>query len=356
MNKFQVLVLMFGVLTSCAKHSVEPLPIPAFPYQAILDSCDDNVFPEIGNDGEGFDPITNNIEYCHIPDSLQGNTLVDSLSLYYNIVLAYNTVAYDISTTSRYCEDSDFDAELYASAIQTANLEGISDSEIRNTLGEICSQVAASIRKGLDPGEESYPSVGKFYERFDTFEARLMGARIDSVEYDPSVIIPYYDEIHLKAISDTINYRDELMQMTLREEDFQKKCIYARELANSYFVVRADPLEIVSVIDPLLKDGRYSPLLFELWLIWRAHLQQHIFGGPSNDSAMYNLFYNSMRNRVAGTCMSYLSTNPTDKLAFKVFVRLARRYCIVRNSGCYIGNNSYLDELDLYNECLKNSK
>lgn len=170
------------------------------------------------------------------------------------------------------------------------------------------------------------------------------------VEFNLSEILEDYAGIHAMAISDTTTFRSELLQKVLREPDFNKKCVLAREFAYAnYKSPYRDDKELVAVIDPILRENKYSPLLGELWLIWRTALQKNILSGPSNDSAMYNLFYNDMRNRIALVYIAYLKTHPYDKLAFNKFVSLAMEYNITRNR-CLFGNNSLLDEMSLYDE------
>ena len=102
------------------------------------------------------------------------------------------------------------------------------------------------------------------------------------------------------------------------------------------------------MIDQILRFNQYSPLLGELWLMWRTALQKNIFSGPSNDSAIYNLFYNDMRNHIALTYITHLAEHPKDEIAFLSFFNLAMEYNITRNSPCLFGNNSLLDEKNLY--------
>ena len=105
---------------------------------------------------------------------------------------------------------------------------------------------------------------------------------------------------------------------------------------------------MVAVLDKLLRANKYSPLLGELWRMWRVALQINIFGSRSNDGAMYNLFYNDMRNRVALIYIAHLKTHPYDKIAFKEFLRLAQVHNITRNSPCMFGNNANLEDMELF--------
>lgn len=111
-------------------------------------------------------------------------------------------------------------------------------------------------------------------------------------------------------------------------------------------------MELVAVLDPILRAGKYSPLLEQLWIAWRANLQ-FIFASPSNDSAIYNLFYNDMKNRVAVAYLTYINEHPTDKVALTAFINLAHEHNILRYGS--MGNTANEYYYDLYNK-LKSDK
>lgn len=90
--------------------------------------------------------------------------------------------------------------------------------------------------------------------------------------------------------------------------------------------------------------------------MWRCMLQINIFSNRSNDSAMYNLFYNQMRNQVALVYIAHLKTHYHDKLAFKEFARLTITYNIVRNSECMFGNNGNLEDMELFYSVFQSEK
>lgn len=326
------------------------LKVPAFPYQTYLDSIgEDEYFPTIGEDGAGFDAISNKIRYPEMPDTLSLSHFADSLLQFYNVAIAFNTVAYDVSTAERYMDEVDFGLEQ-ADALDSINVSGIHLPEIKKALVKLSRQAAQWIRSGKKPNEQKNDEVGEFYEVFNAFRNPLFDAHLSDVEFNLSEILEDYAGIHAMAISDTTTFRSELLQKVLREPDFNKKCVLAREFAYAnYKSPYRDDKELVAVIDPILRENKYSPLLGELWLIWRTALQKNILSGPSNDSAMYNLFYNDMRNRIALVYIAYLKTHPYDKLAFNKFVSLAMEYNITRNR-CLFGNNSLLDEMSLYDE------
>ena len=137
MNKHTILlaiVVIVVTIVSCGnKTPDDELRAPQFPYQSYLDSVDaneDEIFPTIGDDGNGFNAISHKIRYPQIPDSLSLNHFADSLLQFYNIVLAFNTMAYDIGTAERYMSESDSGLEQ-ADALYSINLSGISDREIK---------------------------------------------------------------------------------------------------------------------------------------------------------------------------------------------------------------------------------
>lgn len=353
------LALLAYMLYACNgnKESFTDLKVPAFPYQTYLDFIgEDESFPTIGNDGGGFDAISNNICYPEMPDTLSLSLFADSLLQFYNVAIAFNTIAYDVSTAERYMEEADFMLEQ-ADALDSINVAGIHDPEIKDALVNLSRKAAMWIRSGKKPNEQKNDEVGVFYDVFNAFRNPLFEAHMSDDEFNPAEIVEDYAKIHSKAISDTTTFRSELLQQVLRESDFSKKCVFAREFAYAnYKSPYRDDKELVAVIDPILRANKYSPLLGELWLMWRTALQKGIFSGPSNDSAMYNLFYNDMRNRIALVYISYLKTHPNDKLAFSKFAILAMEYNITRNSECFFGNNSLLDEMSLYDEIWNKNK
>lgn len=323
--------------------------IPSFPYQAYLDSMgEDQWAPNIGDDGEGFESISHKIRYPEMPDTLTLSHFADSLLQCYNIALAFNTMAYDVSTAERYISESGF-RQSHSDAIDSINVSGIGERDIREALLAASKSAASWIRKGVEPNSKDNPAVNKFYEAYNKYSTAFIENHISDEEFKPESVIEDYAEIHAKALADTASYRLELLRMVLEEPDFAKQCVLAREFAyDNYRHPQRSDKEMVAVIDKLLRSNKYSPLLGELWRMWRVALQINILGSRSNDGAMYNLFYNDMRNRVALVYIAHLKTHPHDKVAFKEFLRLAQAYNITRNSPCMFGNNANLEAIELF--------
>ena len=325
--------------------------IPSFPYQAYLDSVgEDDFFPIIDDDGNGFNAISHKIRYPELTQDLSSNLFADSLLQFYNMVMAFNTIAYDVSTAERYMDETDLVLEQ-ADALDSIKLSGIQNTKIKSTLAKVSHNAAEWIRQGKKPNEQENKAIAEFYELYDSIYASFLDSHLSESEYSPAEILKDYQEIHSKAISDTTIYRTELLHNVLQELNFEKKCILAREFAYSnYKNPERDDEQLVAVLDQILRSNQYSPLLGELWLMWRTALQKNILGSPSNDGAMYNIFYNDMRNHVAMLYITRLAEHPEDDTAFLNFYRLAMEWNITRNSPCLFGNNSNLDDMYLYEE------
>lgn len=135
------------ILTVCTSISLAACSgsvkndIPTFPaeYQAYLDSIPDGKdFPVIGHDGDGFQAISQNVEYLLLPDKLKSNSFADSLSRIYNMGLAFNAGAYDCGTADRYVgEWSDSIRIAFSESIGKINLTGVIDDTAKNAIQSI---------------------------------------------------------------------------------------------------------------------------------------------------------------------------------------------------------------------------
>lgn len=321
---------------------------PQFPYQHYLDSMDeDDWSPIIDDDGDGFKAISHNIRYPEIPDTLMLSHFADTLLQCYNYKLAYNTMAYDVGTAERYMSEPELGKDQ-ADALDSINLAGFSSPEIREALRTVAKNAAAWLREGVEPYTQKNPAVAQFYDAYNRYSADFIKNHTTDDEFDPKSVLIDYDSIHIKALTDTTSFRQELLERALSETDFNKKCVLVREFAYAnYYHPQRDDKELVAVIDQVLRANQYSPLLRDLWRMWRLTLQLNLFGGRSNDAGIYNLFYNDMRNRIALVYIAHLNTHPHDKIAFKEFFRLSLAINIVRTNGI-LGNYASSEEMAVF--------
>lgn len=325
-----------------------------FPYEDFV-SFDDDGFLVIGDDGNGFAAISHKIQYLQVDDTLRLTQFADSLLQFYNVYLSYNSIIYDFGTACMFEDDEGDAGKSQAKALYNINVSGISDAKIRKGVRDLGRKMAYGImyyrnKKEYVDVQEYIDANNAFDEAFKTLYGPLLEEhqREWLLYYDPTTIMEDYQSIHEKAINDTLGYRNELLQQVIQEKDFEKACVLAREFAYANYISEdQNDEELVSLLEPLLQAGQYSPLLGELWLMWRTALQP-LLGGMSNTSSMYNLLYNDMRNRVALAYLTHLNAHPQDELAFQEFISLAACWNIVRNSGCLVGNNVLFDEVKLY--------
>jgi hypothetical protein len=311
----------------------------------------DGYFLIFGDDGNGFVPISDMLEPLKFEEK-RNNDFIDTLVWLYNATQLLDVMIYDCSTIDRY--NGDFNPEPYADAIGGIEVSGIADVELCEAFLALSEALARDIRKGLRTDTIYYEEVRRLHEVMDNLFGNFVDSHYSESNYDCSKYVPDYETIHAKAIVDTAHYRDELLQMIFNEKNFEKQCIYAREFAYAnWHNVNGEPVDVVAAIDILLSTTSYSPLLFDLWLIWRTALQGSVLSGISNDSSMYNIYYNAIRRRVAYRYLTRLNEKPNDKLAFDGLMKLIHKSSITRNSGCYFGNNSFLDQMEIYGQCKK---
>ncbi len=340
------LLSIFGV--SCHNETLS-VQIPKFPseYLEYMESHDSTTrFPVIGKD-DGFCPISSNIEYYVLPDSLKGNAFADSLKTLYNTALAFNSIAYDISGYERQGEYYGYRSELLE-AFKKMPLNGIGNPQIEKAFRKMLDGACEQIEQSEPVNGSEKGSAKGVYNSINPFTDKLL-AKYEATRVNPESFLTDYNQVHELAICDTITGRDKILSLYLNEKNLNKKCAYAHEfaLANHRHSEQNDTL-LIAIIDPLLRGNEYSPLLRDLWIIWRTTMQIDLLGGSSNDSGMYNLFYNSMRNRVADKYIRHLAEHSDDSTAFTEFLDLAYEYNIVRNGPMPIGNNALMDLLSIY--------
>ena len=307
-------------------------------------------FLVFGDDGNGFVPISNLYEPLRFNEKINVE-FIDTLVWLYNATQILDAMIYDCSTIDRY--NGDFDPKPYAEAISNIDMSGIGNEELSSALNALSRATAEDIRNSMRTDTICYEEVRVLHEVMDKLFNNFIDSRYAEASYDCNKLITDYEAIHDKAIADTAHYRDELLQALFNENNFEKKCIYAREFAYAnWHNLNGEDVDVVAAIEPLLYTTEYSPILFDLWLIWRTALQTGVLSGYSNDSSMYNLYYNAMRLRVAYRYIERLNENPNDALAFDGLLRLIYKNSIIRNSECLIGNNSFLDHMELYRECM----
>ena len=169
---------------------------------------------------------------------------------------------------------------------------------------------------------------------------------------DARQFIPNYDSIYnLRRKKIMVN---EMFLLNLAEQttDFDCKCLYTIEYAHqsrSRISNRA-----ISMLASLMKSGKYSRYLNEVWRTWRCLRQ--LEESPSRDGMIPNLDYNKMRYRCLETINRRIMENMNDIYLMNDYCFLATYGNITRFSKYMYGNSVGLEQMMLFPELFEESQ
>ena len=124
---------------------------------------------------------------------------------------------------------------------------------------------------------------------------------------------------------------------------FDEQCSLWRKWANCG-KSEAEDEWIVAVATLLMKSGHYSPILNEVWIIWRA-LCQSLYFGASRDSCIPNDYYNSYRRLCYLACLPRVESHPDDVFAMNCAASIGGRTNMNRFGQNYFGNEAMIESL-----------
>ena len=136
--------------------------------------------------------------------------------------------------------------------------------------------------------------------------------------------------------------------------NFDARCIYAIELAHAYEADIDSWADddfcnpAVPIMESLMKEGKYSLYLYELWLKWRVLYQNS--EGASKDSEIPNIIYNEYRRMCLCSILSHIKNNKDDIMAINEFIVMAYKDNILREGPYKYGNQSAIEEYNLFQE------
>lgn len=160
--------------------------------------------------------------------------------------------------------------------------------------------------------------------------------------------IPQYDSIfnmRKKQKEEDARY---LWLMAEQTPNFDRECIYTVEFAHQ--LRHKEPHPAIPKLEGLMKSGKYSRYLHEVWRTWRCLKQLEI--SPSRDGMILNLKYNKMRYRCLNTILKQIVKNPRDIKAINDFCLLATCDNIIRYCDYLFGNSAPLEQMMLFPEIL----
>ena len=128
------------------------------------------------------------------------------------------------------------------------------------------------------------------------------------------------------------NLRSSLQKRYVESTDFNERCILACEMAS------CGQENGIDYLGELIEAGQYSKYLLEVWVDWRLHAQQGVFGISTYSEIPDNL-YDNARLLVAKEYAMHIKENPDDKLAKVLLLNLTYTETLHRVGG-YYGNEA----------------
>ncbi len=163
--------------------------------------------------------------------------------------------------------------------------------------------------------------------------------------------IPNYDSICGLRKQQTEENERYLKLMAEQAKDFDRECLYTVEYAHQRR--HEEPHVAISMLEALMKTGKFSRYLHEVWRTWRVLRQ--VAQSPSRDGIIPNLEYNQMRNLCLNTILKQIVKNPKDIYAINDFCFLATYDNIIRYSEFLFGNSAPLEHMTLFPEIMEDS-
>ena len=166
---------------------------------------------------------------------------------------------------------------------------------------------------------------------------------------DIEQFIPNYDSIYNLRKQQSEENERYLKLMAEQTPSFDRECLYTVEYAHQRR--HEEPHTAIPMLEALMKSGKFSRYLHEVWRTWRVLKQ--VAQSPSRDGMILNQEYNQMRYRCLNTILKQIVKNPKDIYAINDFCFLASYDNITRYSEFMFGNSAPLEHMMLFPEILE---
>lgn len=138
---------------------------------------------------------------------------------------------------------------------------------------------------------------------------------------------------------------DERLKVVLRGmnscNSFDEQCSLWMLWGNGYKPYEEEAW-MVAVGKKLMDSGKYSPLLFNVWLAWRSLCQLNYYGA-SRDSDIPNNFYNEYRKMCYVACLKRIEKFPDDIITMRFALSFAGSPNLNRFGENPIGNEALIE-------------
>ena len=194
--------------------------------------------------------------------------------------------------------------------------------------------------------------IGKLPKRF-ALEQYGKITEDDVVRYmDIEQFIPNYNDFYELRHQQSEENEKYLLNMIQQTMSYDRKCLYTIEYAHQQRY--GEPHPSLPMLEELMKSGKYSRYLPEIWRTWRCLKQLET--SLSRDGEIHNLEYNRMRYRCLNTIIRQIIKDPKDMMAINQFAFLATYNNITRFSKYMFGNSVGIEHILLFPEILEENE
>ena len=283
--------------------------------------------------------------------SYQSKRLADA----YNASVVMNSLITDLDLQMRF----GFEDDNVIEAIRGMDMSIVNDADVLSKLKAYKKEMLYLL--SVNPNSVDHDKHNPWKVKYDLysylsdkFNVRTFGKVNEKQywkEYYHCATVPEWEELIEKRGDG--NLIKDLREKYNAAKDFDARCIYAIELAHAYEgncdTWQNDGMNpAIPIMESLMKDGRYSLYLNELWLKWRALYQDS--KGASRDSEIPNWIYNDYRNTCCCTILKYIGSHPADIKAVNEFLVMAFKENILRIGEYEYGNQAAMEKIYLFPE------
>lgn len=239
-------------------------------------------------------------------------------------------------------------------SISSVNVSILKDMRMRKQALELREGVAHLVK--LDEGQREKYTEEVLSKRTEALYMSL-DEIIDTKDMADSIswiAVQRKATLTVKSVYDECKSKDETEQMdaalhALNEcKDFDEQCALLLLMTRYGEDIIGYDECIMTIAERMMQSGKYSPLLYNVWMVWRS-IYQIYNCGMSVYSNIPNEVYNEYRKLCFLSCLHHLNQSPNDKIALTQVVLLATKSNVLRYSESVIGNSVALDYMEYFN-------
>lgn len=241
------------------------------------------------------------------------------------------------------------DDEDVFKSIEAINVNIIKDSKVRKAAQNFKDSLLLIMKTEPDEWDEDYSPMSLVFSYNDIIESSVVYKYFDDEESfsdSMSNAMPIAWEMAMDKYQHYLDAEeDEQAGIMLREmascKTFDEQCSLWCNWADCK-KSSVDDEWIAIAGCALMKSGKYSFLLNNIWITWRAICQCLYFGG-SRDSSIPNDFYNEFRKMCYISCLNRIARHPDDVYAMNCAAAICGRSNLNRYGRNPIGNEAMIE-------------